>query len=184
MGPIPRVWVMEIALLLLTLLPLAFLPEFGGGEDEGAEGSSEETDTDLQPLTPWIGDDTVDPNQTDPEGVILSPEEDTPDNPDQQPVDGEPLRPADSIEGVNGKLQLDFEDVTATGYVEVFDFDPGQDNLEILIESQSVQGGADLLIMQSPDGQDAEVYVEGQLVAVLKGAPQADASDVLVTVTA
>lgn len=185
MRRLARAWNMELTLLFLTLLPLAFLPEFGADEEgDQADEVTEPADVSLQPLAPTIADDATDPDAQDPEGEILAPGEDTPDNPEFAPVDDEALKPVDTIEGVDGTLRLDFEDVTATGYVEVLDFDPGQDTLEILIEPGSLQAGPGVDFQVSADGQDASVYVEGRLVAILKGAAQATSDDVRVSVVA
>ena len=172
---------MELALLLLTLLPLAFLPEFDMDEDDEAGGSEmpEFAGGLTDPLAPLIADDVLDPDATDPEGEILQPQEDTADEPTFDPVSGDPLVPVDTIDTLDGTIQLDFEDVTGAGYAEIQNFDASADVLEVYIEAGSVQGALDVDVVPSPDGQDAMVYVEGQLLAVLKSAATASAANVV-----
>lgn len=169
---------MSVFLLIMGLLPLAILPEI--------MASSDEDETDDQPdqmapdiLQPVIGDDFADPDAepVDPD-LILQPEPDGPDTPGGQTPDSDPLPPVTEIEAENGTLSLDFEEVTASGYVEIENFDSEADILTILIEQGSLQGGADLEVVPAADPDDVEIWLEGQLVALLKNAADADESNV------
>lgn len=178
--------IMGIAFLLLGLLPLALLPEFShtdSSDNEGPDVAGGDMGQAADPegvLSPLIVDDVADPEATDPDGDILAPNPDAADTPSGQAVDGEVLDPIDEIESDSGPYQLDFEDVTGTGHAEIENFDTASDTLEIFIEPGSVQGTLDVDIVASANGADGMVYVEGQLVAVLKDAADAGPDNVQV----
>ena len=43
----------------------------------------------------------------------------------------------------------------------------------MIIEQSSIDNGLDALVTPTADGADARVYIEGQLFAILSGAPEA-----------
>lgn len=74
------------------------------------------------------------------------------------------------------------EDADAVAQVE--DFVPGVDFLRISVNPQTgVTGAPQVEVRASEDGQDGLVIVNGELAAVLKGAPNATTSDVYAEVT-
>lgn len=77
-------------------------------------------------------------------------------------------------------------DATAGGGVaDITDFQPGADFLRVSL-NPAVGYGEALAVEVAPstDGADAEVRVDGDLVAILRGAAEASASDVFVEVRA
>ncbi len=75
-----------------------------------------------------------------------------------------------------------YADETTAEYAEVTDFEPGEDFLRIELNPDTTYGEVELEVQPSPDGQDGEVYVNGQLVALLQGAPTATSANVYVSV--
>lgn len=69
------------------------------------------------------------------------------------------------------------------GAAEVMDFEPGLDFLRVSLNPDLDHGDLTVTVAPSPDGLDAQVSVDGQIVAILRGAVDATASDVLVDVT-
>jgi len=179
---------MGIAFLLLGLLPLAFLPDLiSENNSDEADASEDETNSGppdgvfgdlladpLSPNAPNIEDDARDPDALEPPAeVVVQPFAEGVDYPDFEPAEGVPLEPVDQMDPTNSTIRLDFEDVVATGYVQISNFDTQSDVLEIIIEQASINAGLDVAVGPSADGQDGVVYVEGQLFAILSGAPDA-----------
>ena len=179
---------MGFALLLLGLVPLAFLPDiFSDSQTETDEADTSQPapmppDGDFGdlladpavPIAPTIQDDVLDPDAQDPPAeIVLQPLPDAADNPDFAPENGTPVQPVDHMDPTNSTVRLDFEDVIATGYAEIDHFDPEVDILEVIIEQTSIDNGLDALVTPTADGEDARVYIEGQLFAILTGAPEA-----------
>ncbi len=75
-----------------------------------------------------------------------------------------------------------YADEATAEYAEVTDFEPGEDFLRIELNPDTTYGEVELEVQPSPDGQDGEVYVNGQLVALLQGAPTATSANVYVSV--
>ncbi|WP_300515476.1 hypothetical protein [Aliiroseovarius sp.] len=107
---------------------------------------------------------------------------------------------ADLLDGGDGNdtLVMDRHD-TATGgagndtfwlyaddevaeYAAVTDFVPGEDFLRVELNPDTTNGDIILDVHPSEDGAHGEVWVNGQLVAMLEGMPDASASDVYVSV--
>ncbi len=207
---------MGIALLLLGLLPLIFMPE---AIDDGAQDDDLSNDSGGLPPPVEIDGDGGDiasllddpddqdgentDNSTETDGSdILDPniEIDLPDdgtqNPDPDdilepvididvltPSDGNEsdiLLPVDQINSDSDTIWINFNDDAGLGYSEIEDFQPGQDVLHVLIEPGVVIGALDVDLLQSENGLDTMVYVEQQLVAILKGAADATLGDVIV----
>ncbi len=72
---------------------------------------------------------------------------------------------------------------TGTGAADITDFDAGTDFLRVSLNPSLDHGELTVDVTASPDGADALVTVNGELVAVLRGAARADAIDLLVEVT-
>lgn len=68
------------------------------------------------------------------------------------------------------------------GAAEITDFTVGQDFLRISLNPALDHGDAALVVGPSGDGQDGVVTINGQTVALLRGAPGASANDVYVEV--
>ncbi|HHS94142.1 MAG TPA: calcium-binding protein, partial [Rhodobacterales bacterium] len=73
-----------------------------------------------------------------------------------------------------------FDDSSGAGVAEVTDFKPGEDFLRITLNPELDHGDMALTIDPSDNGEDAEISVNGEMIAVLRGAAGASASDVLV----
>ncbi|MBV1866982.1 MAG: hypothetical protein KUG69_03605 [Marinosulfonomonas sp.] len=174
---------MFMAVILLGLLPLAILPDFlasdptQGDDDENLkEGPDQSADNILDPITendvPQPEDENVDPE------TILAPviEDDLP-SPDDEVV-GDILLPVDEIESDADTIFINVEEFHGSGYAEVEDFDPGTDILHVLIDPDIIEDELDVAVITSENGEDADVYVEDYLIAVLKGAADATENDV------
>lgn len=68
-------------------------------------------------------------------------------------------------------------------YAEVTDFVPGQDFLRVSLDPAQDTGTLDYDVHPSETGEDGIVTVNGEIVAILKGAPGATTQDVYVEVT-
>lgn len=92
---------------------------------------------------------------------------------------------ADSATGGEGydTFWVYFDDASGGGAAEVGDFTPGEDFLRISLNPALDHGDMALSVAPSDDGQDAVVSVNGEIVAMLRGAPGATEADVLVEVS-
>lgn len=198
---------MGIAFLLLGLVPLVFLPglvgegavdpagtvddtvPLGGHGDllqddsqDGPDDTDESVDeTDI--LAPVDADDQPDDGQqqVDP-GTVLGAVDEDDDTTPSDGNEGDILQPVDQIESDQDVIWVDGSTDTGLGYAEVEDFELGQDMLHITVAPEMVEGELDLNVTASEDGQDAMVYVEHRLIAVLKGVPGATNADITVTI--
>lgn len=75
-----------------------------------------------------------------------------------------------------------FDGASGGGAAEVADFSVGEDFLRVTLNPEIAHGDRTVEVRPSADGQDGLVSVNGQLVAVLRGAPGASAADVYVEV--
>ncbi|MEE9427571.1 MAG: hypothetical protein V3V25_05410 [Paracoccaceae bacterium] len=198
---------MGIALLLLGLLPLMFLPDMLDSDADSGDGPEDSSGSESPGNGDGSGDDSSlldDPVDDGSEPDVLAPndEDDLPDdgnqNPDPDdvlaPVDeddvlspsggngGDVLLPVDQIESDADTIWINFNDDAGLGYSEIEDFQAGQDLLHVLIDPDAIIGELDVEVIQSESGLDSMVYVEQQLVAILKGAPNATLIDVVVEI--
>ena len=94
---------------------------------------------------------------------------------------------ADMASGGSGNdiFWLYHDGVDGSGSADVMDFEVGQDFLRVSLNPQIGENGEpDVVVSPSDDGLDGLVMVNGDLVAVLHGAPTATASDVYAEVRA
>ncbi|WP_187393090.1 calcium-binding protein [Maritimibacter fusiformis] len=91
---------------------------------------------------------------------------------------------ADTATGGTGNdtFWVYFDGASGSGAAEITDFSVGQDFLRISLNPAINHGDAALVVGPSGDGQDAVVTINGQTVALLRGAPGASAGDVYVEV--
>ena len=75
-----------------------------------------------------------------------------------------------------------YADEEVAEYAAVTDFVPGEDFLRVELNPNTTYGDILLEVRPSDDGEDGEVWVNGQLVAMLEGMPDASSSDVYVSV--
>ena len=75
-----------------------------------------------------------------------------------------------------------YADDEVAEYAAVTDFVPGEDFLRVELNPNTTYGDILLEVRPSDDGEDGEVWVNGQLVAMLEGMPGASSSDVYVSV--
>ncbi|MCK8463474.1 hypothetical protein MUY35_06380 [Aliiroseovarius sp. S1339] len=68
-------------------------------------------------------------------------------------------------------------------YAEVTDFVPGQDFLRVSLDPNQAIGDLDYDVHPSDTGEDGIVTVNGEVIAILKGAPGATTHDIYVEVT-
>ena len=66
---------------------------------------------------------------------------------------------------------------------EMDGFRPGEELLLIAMNAEAVEGGLDVQVLPSENGQDGLVFVEKMLIAVLKNAPDASPQDIMVALT-
>jgi len=139
-------------------------------------------DDDPTALAPNDEDDLPDDGSQNPDPLdVLAPMiEDDVETPPNDEEDA--LLPVDQIETDADGIWVNFEDDAGLGYSEIEDFQAGQDVLHIVINPNSIVGDLDLEVLAAANGLDSEVYLEQQLVAVLKGAPDATMADIVVEI--
>lgn len=76
-----------------------------------------------------------------------------------------------------------FDGASGSGAATINDFTVGEDFLRISLNPELDHGSMELSVAQSGDGQDGVVSVNGEVVAVLQGTPNATAADVLVEIS-
>ena len=193
---------MGIAILLLGLVPLMFLPHMDTTTDE--DDLQPPDDSGSEPVGDLLTNDLDAPDPDAEPSDILAPINDI-DLPDDgtQPVDpeavlgpvdqddvltpsdgeeGDIILPVDQIESENIDVFIDGSADAGIAYAEVEGFETGEDILHISILPEMVDGTLDVDVTQSDDGMDALIYVEQQLIAVLKDAPDASPDDIVVVV--
>lgn len=91
---------------------------------------------------------------------------------------------ADTATGGSGNdtFWVYFDGTSGSGAAEITDFAVGQDFLRISLNPDADHGDAALTVAATGDGQDAIVAINGQPVAMLRGAPGASVNDVYVEV--
>jgi len=178
---------MFMAVILLGLLPLAILPDFlgpdpsqGDDADDGGENLNKGPDLPNDNiLEPTVEDDMPEfsDKDEDPE-AILSPviEDDLP--PPGDVITGDILLPIDEIDSGAETIFINFEEFHGSGYAEVEGFEAGTDVMHVLIDPDSVEGELNVAVVASANGEDADVYIEDYLIAVLKGAADATEDNV------
>lgn len=194
---------MLYALLLLGVLPLAFLsdgsdaePE-NDSEDEVVELPTDETDDWLEDV---FADTTGDSDSEDSDDVLQPIDED--DIADDDGGDAEPDNSLDPLiedddptpsDGEEGEIlePIDEDDVPineetivgalpfTNGTVEVADFDRHEDILCIYLNNATEVEEGEVEVLPSMNGEDSEVYVNGKLAAVLKNVTDATAENIL-----
>ncbi len=92
---------------------------------------------------------------------------------------------ADSAMGGDGfdTFWVYFDGASGSGAADVGDFTIGEDFLRISLNPELDHGDMALSVTPSDDGQDAVVSVNGEIVAMLRGAAGATEADVLVEVS-
>jgi Ca2+-binding RTX toxin-like protein len=91
---------------------------------------------------------------------------------------------ADTATGGSGNdtFWVYFDGTSGSGAAEITDFAVGQDFLRISLNPDADHGDGTLTVAASENGQDAVVSINGQPVAMLRGAPGASVNDVYVEV--
>jgi len=91
---------------------------------------------------------------------------------------------ADSASGGEGMdtFWVYFDDVSGAGAADIRDFAVGEDFLRVSLNPETDHGDLALDVAPSPDGSDGMVRVNGELVAILRGAANATSADVYVEV--
>lgn len=172
---------MELAFLILALLPLAVMPDFLPDDDDGEGDRSDEDGVELGPdhavgdlLQPVIDDDY--PDFETPDGDVLQPVPDQPDEPDFEQVGGDPLQPVieDDVLGANARSAGDPYGEVA--WIERFN--PASDVLEIVVDQDVGGHAAEVETRPSTDGANGQVFLNGELYAVIRGAPGISAANV------
>lgn len=92
---------------------------------------------------------------------------------------------ADSATGGDGSdtFWVYFDSASGSGAADVGDFTVGEDFLRISLNPDLDNGDMALTVEPSQDGHDGVVQVNGETVAILRGAPEATTDDVLVETT-
>ena len=91
---------------------------------------------------------------------------------------------ADSATGGEGDdtFWLYFDSASGVGFAEITDFSSGEDFLRISLNPDITSGTPEVSVDPSEDGLDGVVRVNGEVVAVLQGAPEATTADIYVDV--
>ncbi len=82
----------------------------------------------------------------------------------------------------NDTFWLYHDSASGAGYAEITDFTQGEDFLRISLNPEVTSGTPDVSVGPSEDGQDGIVRVNGEIIAVLRGAPGASQADIYVDV--
>jgi hypothetical protein len=173
--------------------------EGAGGDGDGNEGGDSAADAPLQPvIEPDLtggGSDpgdvalapVIEPDEPGPEGgeVALPPQ-----NPDtvDAPVTGSSnddeldIYAGDTATGGAGQdtFWLWYDTDADVGYARITDFTPGEDMLRVTLSPDPGPEGYSIEVIATPDGLDARVLVNGEMVALLQDAPGASSADVFV----
>ncbi len=80
-------------------------------------------------------------------------------------------------------IWVDLNEDAVANPAEVDDFQTGDDILYLALETEMFDGPMNIEVVQSQDAQDSMIYVSDELIAVLKNAPNASASDIYVKMT-
>ncbi len=91
---------------------------------------------------------------------------------------------ADSATGGEGNdtFWLYFDSASGVGFAEITDFSSGEDFLRVSLNPDITSGTPEVSVTPSEDGLDGVVRVNGEVVAMLRGAPDATAGDIYVDV--
>ncbi len=136
-----------------------------GAGTHGDDGGADVLDPD-DPDAPGEPGPVVDPAE------VLEPDDpDAPGTPGPLPGDGGVIDPDPPDAGEPGRG-------TAAGIPVVEGFRAGEDVLRVILQRDAFAGAPEIRVAPSPDGADALVTVDGTLVAVLPGAPDATAADI------
>lgn len=129
----------------------------------------------LEPL------DTADsPGTGTPDGPVLEPF-DEPDQPGGGTVDeAEILRPIDQIDTPVDDMWVTAGEDGQVAHVEVDDFEHGRDVLRIGYLNHGEGHAPSIEVRPDEHGENAHVFIDGSLFAILKGASGATADDVIV----
>ncbi len=173
--------------------------EVAGGGGDGNEGGESAADAPLQPVI--VPDLTG--GGSDPGDVALAPviEPDEPgpggDEPALTPESGDtvdaPVKggrfddeldiyAGDTATGGAGQdtFWLWYDTDADVGHARITDFTPGEDMLRVTLSPDPGPEGYSIEVIATPDGLDARVLVNGEMVALLQDAPGASSADVFV----
>ncbi len=135
----------------------AALPPLDDGLDGGLDGGPDDPDTATD-----LADTTL---TTPPEGATGDGPAGTADPPEEA---------ADNAD----TFWLFHDTASGAQFAEIDDFDPGKDFLHISLDPDMPLDGADIAVSPSDSGEDGVVTVNGQVIAILRGAPTATIADV------
>ena len=201
---------MGFALLFMALVPLAFLPDYLSSADDenpdnetGFENDQPDNgdngqlldDSAAEPpadtvlpadvLTPVAGDEAdvpapPDPNWTDPANALEPTIEDDVASDTQVANPDSVLLPVDQIDSDPDVILLDPNDNGGVGYTELSGFEPGADTLQIAVTPDNAGNLPKVSVSVSDDGDDGLVYLDQDLIAILRGVPWADVEDITI----
>ena len=100
------------------------------------------------------------------------------DDPGGSTGDGEILDPVIEVDPAPDEYWLYFDESASVGPAEIYDFDPEADILRITMNPELSSGTEDIQTATSEDGLDTLVYSDQSLIAMLKGVPGVDASNI------
>jgi hypothetical protein len=145
-------------------------------DDADASQSQPDGGNTLQPVNEIdqadAGTQNVDP------GAVLQPVDQIDVGPGQDASGDTVLTPVNPIDTAADEVWVNYDDVDGTGHAEIDDFKPGEDVLQLSVSANRVSGAPEVQVTPSADGQDGLVFVEKQLMVVLKGAAGASADDI------
>jgi len=170
----------------LPIAPDAPADPAGAGQSDDMDNSTPDGPDQIGPddaniLQPVNQIDLTDPGTSDPDpGSVLQPVNSI-DVASGQDVPAETvLAPVDQID--TETAWVDIGGTAGDGHAEIDDFQIGRDLLHISVNPDVVKGPVDVNVSTSADGQDSDVFIEKQLIAVLRGVPDATQSDVRVDI--
>lgn len=187
---------MDFALFLVALMGIMWLPDFPAanwnGSANGRSGLSDDADdvAGAGNTADLMADPTDDFASTAPANDLMD-LADTGQFPDTEMAEETLLTDMQELDGFGTETVRDEPPVThlvgldsegEIAFAEVSEFDNGQDVLAISMNSNAVDGTLDVDVVNSLSGEDSLVFVECELIAVLRGTPDVSAQDVMVKI--
>ena len=150
-------------------------------EDGQGDGQGEVVEPGIADiLDPVIGIDVPDPDSQDPlpETILAPADEIDTASGDDEPDPGNILLPVDEFVSEGQEVWLNLAEDEGIGHAEITGFEPGQDVLQISLPQDQLDDDPQVGVNPSEDGADGLVFIDNDLVAILKGAPVASQDDI------
>ena len=171
---------MEFALFLVTLMGIMLMPDFPAFHSGNAAGHAGQSEDDVDSGN---SEDLLDEGEAGlfaanaSNGLLDAAAEDG----SVETADVDASEDLQSLKTEQSQLVEKSNDGDVA-FAEVTDFDKGEDVLAISMDPAAVDGTLDVDVINSLNGEDSLVFVEAELLAVLRGTPDVSADDVMVKI--